>query len=576
MAWSMRGSFPTFTIRMRGNDQMSASSKKKLRKEQNAAQLTAKQQQEKAAAKKLRIQTIAFVCAIALVIAVVVGTLAVRAVDKSGIFQNNTIAAVVGDHKITATEFNYFYCDLISEQYNNWSKTYGDYTSSYVSMLYGLDVTKSLDSQTVKETGKSWADTYVESALEQAKSTYALYDAALAANYELPADAKEEYDGTLEVFDMYGNLYGTDAEGILTATYGNGATMESFKEYLTAVFYAKSFASDYAEALTYDEEVFRNHEKDKEYEYSSYSFASYHISYEKFPELGTKGENDKVTFTDEQKEAALAEAKKAAETLTAATSVEDMDKLIAALPFNADNKSAIASKADDVLYSELNESLRDWLADPARQEGDTVVLPNTTTTEKEDGTETTVTNGYFALFFRGENENLRPLANVRHLLVAFEGGTTGEDGTKTYSDAEKQKAKDEAEKLLAEWKDGNANEESFIELVKKNSDDASKDQGGLYEDVSPASNLVDSFKNWSLDESRKPGDVEIIESEYGYHIMFYSSHDEMSYRDSMIYAELQEADYTKWYDGIVDVVNAELKTDKYVNKDIVMAQSAMY
>ena len=79
-----------------------------------------------------------------------------------------------------------------------------------------------------------------------------------------------------------------------------------------------------------------------------------------------------------------------------------------------------------------------------------------------------------------------------------------------------------------------------------------------------------------MDESRKPGDVEIIESEYGYHIMFYSSHDEMTYRDSMIYAELQEADYTKWYDGIVDIVSAELKTDKYVNKDIVMAQSAMY
>ncbi len=555
---------------------MSASSKKKLRKEQNAAQLTAKQQQEKAAAKKLRIQTIAFVCAIALVVAVVVGTLVIRGVDKSGVFQNNTIAAFVGDHEITATEFNYFYCDLVSEQYNNWYSSYGDYTSSYVSMLYGLDINKSLKSQTNSETGETWADFYVDSALEQAKSTYALYDAALEAKYELPAEAKEEYDGTLEVFDMYANLYGTDADDILVATYGNGASMDTFKEYLTAVFFAKSYASDYAEALSYDEEVFRDHEAGKEHEYNSYSFASYHISYEKFPELGTKGDDDKVTFTDEQKEAALAEAKKAAETLTAATSVEDLDKLIAELPFNADNKSAIASKADDVLYNELNEVLRDWLADPARAEGDTVVLPNSTTTENEDGTETTVVNGYFALYFRGVNENLRPLANVRHLLVAFEGGTTGEDGTKTYSDAEKKTAKDEAEKLLAEWKEGNANEESFIELVKKHSDDGSKDTGGLYEDISPVSNFVDSFKNWSLDESRKPGDVEIIESEYGYHIMFYSSHDEMTYRDSMIYAELQEADYTKWYDSIVDVVSAELKTDKYVNKDLVMAQSSMY
>ncbi len=556
---------------------MSASSKKKLRKEQNAAQLTAKQQQEKAAAKKLRIQTIAFITAIALVVGVVAVTLISRGVNKSGILQNNTIAAVVGEHELTATEFNYFYCDLISEQYTNWSNSYGDYTNDYVSMLYGLNTTASLDSQVYDEkTGATWADHFVEAALEQAKSTYALYDAAKAAGFTLPAEAQEEYEGTIEVFEMYADLYKADVNDILVSTYGNGATRESFENYLTAVFHAKAFASEYADALEYDDAAYRAHEEGNEKQYNSYSFASYYISYEKYSDLGTKGEDDKVTFTDEQKETALAAAKAAAQGLTAATSVEEMDKLVAALPFNKDNKSAITSKADDVLYSELNDSLVEWLSDPARVEGDTAVVPNTTTTENEDGTETTVTNGYFALFFRGVNENLRPLANVRHLLVAFEGGTTGADGTKTYSDAEKEAAKKEAEELLATWQEGDATEESFIELVKEHSDDGSAEDGGLYEDIFPGANYVDSFLEWSLDETRKPGDTGVIESEYGYHVMFYSSDDEMTYRDYMIYAELQEADYTEWYDAIVEKVSATQKTDKYVNKDIVMAQASMY
>ena len=47
--------------------------------------------------------------------------------------------------------------------------------------------------------------------------------------------------------------------------------------------------------------------------------------------------------------------------------------------------------------------------------------------------------------------------------------------------------------------------------------------GGLYEDITPTSNFVDSFREWAVDMSRQTGDTGIVKSEFGYHIMYYVS-----------------------------------------------------
>ena len=83
-----------------------------------------------------------------------------------------------------------------------------------------------------------------------------------------------------------------------------------------------------------------------------------------------------------------------------------------------------------------------------------------TTSKDEDGNETKTLTGYYVVRFESSTENKEPLANVRHILVKFEGGTT-ENGETVYSDEEKATAKQEAEKLLQEWKDGEATEESM-------------------------------------------------------------------------------------------------------------------
>ena len=74
-------------------------------------------------------------------------------------------------------------------------------------------------------------------------------------------------------------------------------------------------------------------------------------------------------------------------------------------------------------------------------------------------------------------------------------------------------------------------------LQKKYSQDVDEEgnlnNDGLYEDVTPTSNYVENFLKWSLDSSRKAGDTGIIETEYGYHIMYYSKNNGASWTDDI-------------------------------------------
>ena len=86
---------------------------------------------------------------------------------------------------------------------------------------------------------------------------------------------------------------------------------------------------------------------------------------------------------------------------------------------------------------------------------------------------------------------------------------------------EKAKAKAEADKLLADWKAGKATEESFAALVHDNTDDAgSKETGGLYENFARGE-MVANFENWAYDAARVVGDTGVVETDYGYHIMYF-------------------------------------------------------
>ena len=549
---------------------MSASAKKKLRKEQNAAQLTEKQLKEQKEAKKLKIYTAIFVAAIAIVLVVGIVLGATGYYKNAGIAEKKTVAAVVNDYEINSVELSYYYKDMITNNYNTWNSTYGESLSLFMSFM-GLDLTKPLNEQAYSEE-LTWADYFVQNALEKAKSDYLLCELAKAEGFTLPEDERLALDDAITQLPLFASVYGyADSDHYLRSLYGPGANEASYLEYSEKVSLANAYYNAYKEGLNIDDAAIRAYEDGQFEKFSSYSYASYHISYNDYLTGGTTDAEGNVTYTAAEEEAARAAAKADAMSLTSATNLDELNQAIAALPKNEGNLVS-ASTFTDSLYDNCSTVSRDWLASSLRKVGDCAVIPNDTTITAEDGTTSTVENDFYVVLFLGRNDNERPLGNVRHILVNFEGGTTDADGNTTYTDVEKTVALVEAEAILAEFKGGAATEESFAALAAEKTDDtASASTGGLYEDITPEEGIyVQPFTDWAVDPARKAGDTGIIETVYGYHVMYYVGDDALTYRDYIIQNKIRTENVEAWYADIMATGTATLKDASLLDLDIVL------
>ena len=559
---------------------MSASNKKKLRKELNAAAMTEKQKKEQQEAKKLKAYTLTFAVVMVLVVAIVVGVVVSPLID--GAILRGSQAVTIGEHKLSTADLTYFYFDAINEHQQSVYDQYYSQFGEYWSIMLGFDTTKSLDEQTYdKESGKTWAQYFMDSAIENARDAYALYDDAMTKGHKLTDDEQSNLDSFLESLDLYATYYGySSAKSYLRSIYGNGATQDGYLDYYTLCTIASSYMTKYADELEYIDSDFRAYEKDKYLNYSTFSYVHYTMKYDPYLGEGKKDENGNTTWTEAEKEAARAALKADMEAIMAGE-VKDktsFDKAIQALEINKTTESSsssstsskpTATEVKDQFYENiiLHAGALEWMTEDGRTPGEFKAFEVYTYEDHEDaehehgdecGCARTV-DGYTLVLFTERDDNTRKMANVRHILVKFAGGTKDADGNTTYSDTEKETAKTEAEKLLKQWQDGKANEESFGELANKESDDQNGKvtNGGLYEDIYPGQ-MVENFENWCFAEGRKPGDTGIVETEYGFHVMYYSSTDVMSYRDLLIDADLREEDTEKWHDGLVEKTPYEI------------------
>ena len=120
--------------------------------------------------------------------------------------------------------------------------------------------------------------------------------------------------------------------------------------------------------------------------------------------------------------------------------------------------------------------------------------------------------------------------SVRHILITPEqedAENDAETGSPKYSDEAWAEAEKKAKEVLDEYNSGDKSEYSFALLAEKYTTDTASTSsgssgsfGGLYEGVTKGT-MVPNFENWALDDSRKYGDVDIVKSDYGYHIMFF-------------------------------------------------------
>ncbi len=544
---------------------MSASSKKKLRSEQETQKLTERQIAEQKEAKKLKLYTTAFAVVLValLVVALTVGI--TQTVKNSGIREKNTIAMSLENTdgstvEINSTEMAYHFVDYV-QQYAN--------QNSYI-LAYMLDTTKPLNEQVYNpETGDTWADFFMDGARDSASANYALYNAAVAAGHTMTETEQQSVESLSANLQLYSNIYGfSSPDAYLKAMYGNGASLESYVEYMEKATLANSYYNAYGSSLTFDDAALRAEESENFDMFSSYSYNAYYMATAQFRQGGTENEDGTVTYSAEEEAAAVEAIQAAAESLTGVENLEQLDLAISRLSINDGAEAAIKTTAyEDQLYSGIDADMAAWLTDN-RTEGDIGAIPRMTT-NSETGEETVA--GYYIVYFSGSNDNTFPLVNVRHLLVSFEGGTTDANGTVTYSDEEKAAAKAKAEELLAQWEAGDKTEESFAQLATEHSTDTgSAANGGLYENVYPGQ-MVAQFEDWCFAD-RNTGDTGIVETTYGYHIMFFSGNAEQNYRDFMITNQLASETINEWYTALVAANTIHEGEEKYLPLDIVLNQ----
>ena len=82
--------------------------------------------------------------------------------------------------------------------------------------------------------------------------------------------------------------------------------------------------------------------------------------------------------------------------------------------------------------------------------------------------------------------------------------------------------------------------------------------------------MVTAFEDWCYASGRKSGDTGIVETEYGYHVMYFVGNSQQNYRDYLIENELRNADLNDWYTETVGAMTQADGNTKYVRQDLVL------
>lgn len=166
----------------------------------------------------------------------------------------------------------------------------------------------------------------------------------------------------------------------------------------------------------------------------------------------------------------------------------------------------------------------------------------------------------FAMYY-GIEKTDSPDVSVRHILIQPETVEADENGEQDEAavEAANEAAKEEAERIYAEWQSGEATEDSFAELaVTYSTDPGSASMGGLYESVYPGQ-MVTTFNDWCFDESRQPGDTGIVETDYGYHIMYFVGKLDTFTWKQAVDSELRYEKHIAYLDELMSHYNGEFQ-----------------
>jgi len=419
------------------------------------------------------------VCAI-LVAALVIGLNVYTRMGDNGNLLRSKTAAESENFEVSGTMMTYFY-------HSNYS--------SYASILsyLGVDTSASLKTQPCSyiENG-TWFDYFVSVTENYVTDLLAICEAAHAAGYSVADVDQTNINASIDALKATAESYGYSVDNYLKMSMGAGVNEKDVRACLELTALASLYTDKFTEGLTYTaeekEEYYSKHSAD----FDGVDYIAYTVNASDFMTKDAAGNPIGDTT------GASASAKAEAEKIAAASSADEFKTLIreyitantTTAPENVD--AAVEACEQTHVVAANIASVSEWAF--SAKVGDTHM------TGVEGDTTFTV------YYLTGESyRDESATRNVRHILLSNE----------VYTDSAK------AEEVFAEWEAAGFTDEKFAELVTAYSyDGGSLETAGVYENVAHGE-MTNHFNAWLFDSARKTGDRDIVESDYGWHIMEY-------------------------------------------------------
>ncbi len=441
------------------------------------------------------------------------------------------IGGVGSEQSVSIAEYEYYYM----RSYNSL-RYQAQYYQYYQSTSIGYDTSLPPDQQTQTTTDDdgneiTWAEKLHDDTISLIQMHKAYYNEAVERGLEI-TEADEAYidtqiDSLREEAESAG---GTSSDGENTVSYSlnaylrkvyGGSVNERFlRKQLKIQILAQKYYNERTKEIA---AAYEQSDIDAEYKkdttaYDLVTFRAYTFS---TTEL-TQGDDETEDELKARQTKADAEVKSNANAFYKAVTNE-ATFTAKANELNKDTEDYDVDKSTKYTMPKSNvqenfsSDIATWLFDSTTKDGAKKLF-----SDDDEGSYTIV------LAVKGPHQE--KTVTARHILFSTTDDSTGSE----LSDEEKAQKKKDAESALKEYNEGAKTEDSFAALANKYTEDSgSSSNGGLYENIYPGQ-MVAEFNNWIFDSNRKAGDVELVETSYGYHIIYFVAANDTDYYDSTI------------------------------------------
>lgn len=517
--------------------------------------------------------------AVVLVVALVAG-IGAFAINNSGVLERGKTAFYVGDVEVKAPEYGYYYNSIFSNFFN-YSYQYDTYYGAGMGKLYtGYDYTVSPDAQAydgeIEGVEKPmYTDYFEQSAKDSIKYVKASVKYAQENGIELDESDLASVDEAINSLTKAATDSGIPVSTYLRTYYGKGMSLKLARKIVEEQTLATKVQTvkteEFGDAYT-DKEIEDVYNKDL----TAYGVVSLRLYEVVADTVEVPAEKEGEEATKEVTKETMAAAKTKAESFASKVSDGDSFKATAAeFEKLAKNEKWEEMKTDDsktlledITYGTVQGESTDkdflkWAFDKNTAVGSTFITEN-------EG----VGYSVFMMVAPVHKAADELTYDVRHILIEFpkekaeekeevevelldpsEYNVTVDIDVDLENTGDKALYK-EAQAILEDYLAGDMTEDAFSELAKKHSADSNASEGGIYEDVTEGY-MVAEFEDWALEKGRKYGDVGIVETQYGYHIMYFIGTEVTTWSD-VIRADKGAEDYEAFITELEDADNVKI------------------